>query len=104
MLVEVDGCVFDADQLPNSHGRDGLDPVARESFVNHLHIAGRGRAARATQLIESWSTDFQSGWPGSTFRIYREASPNEVTLRFHRVRKGIPNWAEEGVEIIEVRT
>ena len=104
LLVELEGCVFDADQLRGAHGYVGLDPVAQEAFVNHIHISGPGRSARATALIESWASQLRARWPGASFRIYREVTRNEITVRFHRLRAESPNWAEEGVEIIEVRT
>ena len=104
MLVERDGCVFDAEQLRVSHGFADLDATAREAFVNHIHISGPQLSRESTRIIDCWCSQLRTGWPGCIFRIYRETGPNEVTLRFHRVRTSLPNWAEEGVEIIEVRT
>ena len=104
MLVECDGCVFDAEQLKHSHGYDDLDPTAREAFVNHIHLSGPGRSGRASLLIEGWSSQLRAGWPGSLFRIYRHTQRGEITVRFHRVRADVPNWAEVGCEIIEVHT
>jgi len=103
MLVEVDGCVYDKEQLARSHGHGDLDPVAREAFVNHVHIGGPERSKRAEEIIAHWSAEFRSRWPGLVFRIYRQVDRDEVVVRFHTVRDGVPNWAEEGVEIIEVK-
>lgn len=101
-LAEVEGCVFDEQQLRVSHGYESLDPVAREAFVNHRHLAGAGRAGDAQAVIESWAAEMRSRWPNRTFRIYREAEADEVTIRFHLVRPGMPNWCEQGVEVITV--
>lgn len=96
--------MFDGDQLALSHGHDHLDAVAREAFVNHVHFTGPERRSEANRLVDSWRSQLNSGWPGATFRIYWVTTPGEVTVRFHRVREGLPNWADEGVEVIEVRT
>jgi hypothetical protein len=101
-LVEVAGCIFDAGQLGLAHGYEGLDPVGREAFVNHLHLADDDREAAATRVIESWAGEMSSGWPDREFRIYRQVEAGEVTIRFHMVRPGLPDWCEEGVEVIIV--
>jgi hypothetical protein len=101
-LVEVDACIYDELQLARSFGFESLDPVGREAFVNHMHINGEGRHGIADRIIESWAAEMRSRWPGQTFRIYKDSPPDEVIIRFHRVRPGISNWCEEGVEIIMV--
>jgi hypothetical protein len=101
-LVEVDGCIFDEQQLVLSHSFEALDPVTREAFVNHLHISGDDRQAVADQFIRSWAVEMHSRWPDRTFQIYRQTEPSKVIIRFHMVRLGIPNWCEAGLEIIEV--
>jgi hypothetical protein len=102
-LIELDGCVYDERQFASSHGFESLDPVGREAFVNHLHLGGDDRNGIASQVIEAWATEMRSRWPNRRFRIYRHSSPGEVTIRFHLVRPGIPNWCEEGLEIIEIK-
>jgi hypothetical protein len=101
-LIEVDGCIFDERQLSCSHGFESLDPVGREAFVNHLHIAGSDRVRAARGVIEAWAAEMLSRWADRTFRIYRQLEADEITIRFHVVRPGVPNWCEEGVEIITV--
>jgi hypothetical protein len=103
-LVEVDGCVFDAEQLRLSRGFESLDPVGREAFVNHMHLAGAERAAAVERVISSWAAEMRARWPEQEFRIYRHVVPDEVTIRFHMVRPGLPNWCEDEnlVEVIVV--
>jgi hypothetical protein len=102
MLVEVDGCVYDADEFRRSGGYEREDPVGREAFVNHMHLNGDDRAAEAARVIAAWEAAMREGWPGRKFRIYRQVEAHEVTIRFHMVRPGVPNWSEEGIEIIVV--
>jgi hypothetical protein len=102
MLVELGGCVFDANQLKSSHGYERLDLIGREAFVNHMHLTNCDREAEARRIIEAWATELSARWPNSTFRIYRDVEVDEVTIRFHMVRPGEPNWCEEGVEVIVV--
>src|SRR4051794_31395340 len=78
-LVEVDGCIFDKQQLALSHGFDDLDPVARETLVNHIHLDGDDRQAVADRFIRSWAAEMCSRWPDRTFRILR--GPNKMTIR-----------------------
>jgi hypothetical protein len=101
-LIEVGGCVFDERQFALSHGFESLDPVGREAFINHVHLAGVDRENVARQTIELWAAEMRSRWPDRTFRIYRQAEAGETTLRFHAVRPGFANWCEEGIEIITV--
>ena len=101
-LAEVDGCIYDVDQFRLSRGFEGLDPIGREAFVNHLHLNGADRAAAAEQNIKSWVAEMRARWPESAFRIYRQVEDDEVTIRFHMVRLGLPNWCEGGIEIIDV--
>jgi hypothetical protein len=44
----------------------------------------------------------RSRWPDRTFRLYRQVEAGEVTIRFHLVRPGLPNWCELGTEVITV--
>jgi hypothetical protein len=102
MLVEVAGCVFDVDQLRLSHGYEDLDPVAKEAFVNHVHIKRPDCATRAACMVSAWSRELRAGWPKAAFRIYRERSLGEVTIRFHMIRHGLANWTEACDEILEI--
>lgn len=101
-LVEVDGCIFDAEQLKLARGFESLDPVGREAFVNHLHLSGEDRVAVSECVIRSWIEEMKARWPGRVFRIYRQVELEEVTIRFHTVRLDLPNWCESGVEVIVV--
>ncbi|MBY0230741.1 MAG: hypothetical protein K2W96_15750 [Gemmataceae bacterium] len=101
-LVEVEGCVFDEAQLALSHGHDALDPVAREAFVNHIHLDSSDHAAVADRIIRGWTAQMRAGWPGQVFRIHRQAEADETAIRFHAVRPEHPNWCEEGIEILIV--
>lgn len=102
MLIEIDGCVFDRDQLQHSHGFGELDPVGRESFVNHIHLQGPGCVGQAEAIVSAWSGELSNRWPHRRFRIYLDKGRGETTIRFHMVRDGIANWAESGAEVIEV--
>ncbi len=101
-LIEVCGCVFDAEQLTCSHGFESLDPIGREAFVNHIHLGGADRVAEAERVIRGRAEEMRAGWPDRTFRIYRHAEEDEITVRFHVVRPGSPNWCESKVEVIVV--
>jgi hypothetical protein len=101
-LIEIGDCVFDRKQFGLSHGFETLDPGAQEAFVNHLHIAGEDAAAEANRVIELWINEMRSRWPNRSFRIYRQIEPLEITIRFHLVRPGLPNWCEQEIEIIMV--
>jgi len=98
-LIEVHGCIFDADLLAQSHGFESLDAVGRETFVNHLHLTGENRVDAAERVIKAWKEEMAARWPAREFRIYRQFETGEVTIRFHAVRPGMANWCEEGVEI-----
>jgi hypothetical protein len=102
VLIEVEGCIFDARQLRSSHGFEWLDPVGREAFVNHLHLTGVDRVRAARSVIETWVAEMRSRWPGWIFRIYRQVEADEITIRFHAVRAGLPNWCDDAMEIIIV--
>ena len=101
-LVEVEGCIFDEQQLGLSHGFEALDPVAREAFVNHIHIGGEDREAVADLIIQSWAADMRSRWPDRAFRIYRHSESSEVVIRFHVVRSGLLNWSEGIEDVVEI--
>ena len=101
-LIEIGECVFDQRQYDSSHGFESLDPVAQESFVNHLHLTGEKAAIEAGRILQSWTSEMRRRWPNETFRIYRTVESSEITIRFHKVRSGLANWCEEGVEIITV--
>jgi hypothetical protein len=103
-LVEVAGCIFDAEQLALGHGYEGLDPVGREAFVNHLHLTFGDRVAAAEQIIASCVAEMKARWPGRVFRIYRDLKSDGMIIRFHMARRGRPNWCDEGIEIIVVGT
>ncbi|HEY2784812.1 MAG TPA: hypothetical protein VGJ05_07540 [Fimbriiglobus sp.] len=101
-LVEIDGCVYDAEQLGRSRGYESLDPIGREAFVNHLHLSGDGREAAAEHVIRAWAAEMRARWADRRFRIYRQSEACEVTIRFHMVRLGVPDWCEGGIEVIVV--
>lgn len=101
-LIEIGDCVFDQRQYDSSPGFELLDPVAQESFVNHLHLAGDTAAFEAHQIVERWASEMRARWPSQTFRVYRHVESSQITIRFHKVRPGTANWCEEGVEIITV--
>ena len=94
LLIQVGGCIYDAESYPHSHGFESLDPVGREAFVNHIHISGADREREADGIIEAWRSSMVSDWPGYAFRIYRHAIDDEIIVRFHVVRRGVPNWSE----------
>src|SRR5262245_32027231 len=102
-LIEVRGCVFDERLFGLSHGFDSLDPVGREAFVNHVHLDGNDRDEIASRIVAEWAAEMRSRWPEKTFRIYRHVEPGEVTVRFHLARPDVPNWCEQGVEIMTVQ-
>jgi hypothetical protein len=101
-LAEVGGCIFDEKRICVSRGHESLDPVAREAYVNHLHLAGPDRVPVAWAIIESWAAEMRIRWTQRTFRIYRQTEADEITIRFHAVRPGLPNWCEDGIEIITI--
>ena len=101
-LVEFDGCIFDQHQLDLSRGFESLDPVAREAFVNHLHIDGEDRHTAADRIIRLWAAEMQARWPDRVFRIYRQSEPSDVTIRFHMVCPELPNWSDSCLDIIEI--
>jgi hypothetical protein len=103
-LIEVDGCVFDEEQLASSHGFEMLDAVDREAFVNHLHLSGADPILAANRVISSWVTEMRSRWPGRVFRIYKHVDSNEVIIRFHSVRPDLANWHDQGLDPVEVIT
>ena len=102
MLKESKGCVFDDEGLRLSHGYADLDRVGQEAFVNHFHISGPRRKEEADKRILGWISEMRASWPKEKFRIYRQTEKNEVSIRFHMVRQGEPNWCESGIEIIEI--
>lgn len=34
MLIQIEECIFDQQQLTGAHGFEGLDPIGKEAFVN----------------------------------------------------------------------
>jgi hypothetical protein len=101
-LVEVGGCIFDKQQLDLSHGFDDLDPVARETRVNHIHLDGDHRQAVADRFMRSWASEMLSRWPERTFRILGQTEPYEVIISFHTRRPGNRKSYGAAVEIIEI--
>jgi hypothetical protein len=101
-LIEIGECVFDRRQHDSSHGFESLDPVAQEAFVNHMHLAGEMAAVEADRIVEDWAREMRARWPNDTFRIYRHVESSEITIRFHKIRPGLANWCDQGVEIITV--
>jgi hypothetical protein len=102
MLVESGECIFDAELFARAHGFESLDPVAREAFVNHIHIAGDNALVEANRIINEWNAEMKSRWPDRVFRIYRHTDESEIIIRFHLVRSELPNWCEQEVDIITV--
>jgi hypothetical protein len=104
-LIEIGECVFDQRQYDSSHGFESLDLIAQEAFVNHMHLAGETAAIEADRIIECWASEMRARWPNETFRIYRHAESSEITIRFHKVRPGLANWCDTGVDIgVEIIT
>ncbi len=99
-LVEVDDCIYDEDQFRHSYGFEKLDQIGREAFVNHLHLTGDSRETKAKRIIQSWIAELRAKWPEREFRIYRHSDEDEVTIRFHMVRQGVPNWCESGPKLL----
>ncbi len=98
-LVEIGECVFDQRQYESSHGFESLDPIAQEAFVNHMHLDGETAASDTDRIVERWASEMRARWPNEIFRIYRHVESSEITIRFHKVRTGLANWCDEGVEI-----
>lgn len=101
-LIERNGCIFDAEQLTQSHGYERLDPVGQEAFVNHIHLDGSDREKLAARIVTEWETEMRAKWPGATFRIYVHRDARKVTIRFHRHRAEIPDWSSEEATITVV--
>lgn len=70
--------------------------------MNHLHLTTADRVAAAEQIIRAWAAEMWARWLGHAFRIYRQSDEGEVTIRFHMIRPGLPNWCEEGIEVLVV--
>ena len=108
MLIEKDRCIFEESQIELSHGYEGFDEIAKEAFVNHIHIDSDDREPVSNKIIKSWSNEMKAKWPGKIFRIYRQIEEDKITIRFHFVKNGQPNWCdsgtETGIEIINVKT
>ena len=102
MLIELDGCVFDQDELTCTPGLQLGDPIDDEAFVNHIHFDGADRQKAAAEKVATWISEMKQKWPAKSFRIYRQVDPDEITIRFHMVRENAPTWADSGLEIIEV--
>ena len=102
-LIEQDGCIFDSEQLPLSHGYESLDPVAQEAFVNHIHFDETDRELLAQELADQWERDMRAYWPAAEFRIYIHRTEDEIIVRCHRVRPGVPDWASPGVPDLRVK-
>jgi hypothetical protein len=101
-LIEIGECVFDQRQYDSSRGFESLDPIAQEAFVNHMHLAGETAAFEADRIVKGWASEMRARWPNQIFRIYRHLESSEITIRFHKVRPGLANWCNQGVEIITV--
>lgn len=101
-IIEREGCFFDGELLQKSSGFESLDPTGQEAFVNHMHLIGDNRVLAAAKTIESWIAEMRSRWPTQRFRIYKFIDAHEIIIRFHLVRPGVPNWCEEGLEIITI--
>jgi hypothetical protein len=103
-LIEHNGCIFDKAQLAVSGGYQAFDFVEQEAFVNHIHFDELDREVNARQLVELWEHEVKSKWPSRAFRIYVHEAEEEITVRFHQVRSGLPNWCERESEELKIRT
>jgi hypothetical protein len=103
-LIELNDCIFDQDQLSHSFGYENLDPVGQEAFVNHVHFSGINFQEHSRMLMAAWENEMETKWSNFVFRIYLQQGANENTLRFHRVRQGIPNWYKDEGENIIIKT
>ena len=104
-LVRSGDCVFDREQLSHSFGYQELDAVGQEAFVNHIHFEGENREHQAKELVQGWIEELREKWPRDRFRIYWCEDESEITVRFHRVHEGMPNWYDSGsphVRVIDV--
>lgn len=100
MLIERNGCFFDEAELENSHGYERLDPVGQEAFVNHIHLDGPDREISAMNVIDAWKVEMRAKWPNAVFKIYLHRKDEELIVRFHRHRSGIPDWADGGSDLL----
>lgn len=103
-LIEKNDCIFDNDQEAHSFGYENLDPVAQEAFVNHVHFSGIDFQVRSRILMVAWENEMKTKWSDFVFRIYLQQDANENTVRFHRVRQGIPNWCKKESEDMTIKT
>lgn len=104
MLIEINGCIFDEEQYKGSHGYESLDSIGKEAFVNHIHLDDENRVFESKRIIKQWIQEMKTKWQGKEFKIYRQIEPDEITIRFHMVRKEEPDWCDSGLEIIRVIT
>lgn len=87
--------VIERNALPN------IDKTALESLENHIHIneilgkkVGRILFRVAIIIGEAWANRLKSEFPGKHFRVYL-AKSDDITLRFHQVHEGEPNWLND---------
>lgn len=104
MLIQIEECIFDQSELQGAHGFEELDPVGKEAFVNHIHFEGKNRRQESEGIIQGWIKEMKAKFPRKTFRIYKNVGRREITIRFHVVREGVPNWADSCDGIQEIDT
>lgn len=108
---EIKGCVF-LKSLGYNSRIDVSDPTYAESDGNHTHMldlfrhdsVGKRRGYKSThpdfkaayrigkKLCVIWAYKLMDDFPNDDFRVYLHG--HDPTLRFHKIRKGIPNWLE----------
>ena len=103
-LIEHNSCIFDREQHALSGGYETRDFVEQEAFVNHIHFDDSDREVKARNLVDIWEREMRSRWPSHAFRIYVHGAEDEITVRFHQVRSGIPNWCELESDELKIRS
>jgi hypothetical protein len=115
-FVKIKGCIFLKRNFQGENPGRNLDvsyPVQTESDSSHTHIldyfahkAGLRREPffdskhpdfkKAYEigrtLCHLWASKLKQDFPKDDFRIYLHGF--DPIVRFHKIRKGIPNWAE----------
>lgn len=102
MLEIIGDCIFDSELLKHAHGFESLDAIGQEAFVNHIHFDGKNRVSESDSKIAEWIKEIRANYSDSSFRIYKQVEADEITIRMHMVRPGVANWADDGIDIIEI--
>jgi hypothetical protein len=80
----------------------GAQMVEAREPPNHIHFEGENREHQAKELVQDWIEELREKWPQDRFRIYWCEDESEITVRFHRVREGMPNWYDSGLPHVRV--